>query len=96
MTEETPEETAEAKAEEEKTDAEIVEENKNKDPVVKKASAILFWTVIFAVCIAGLIFGFQPISPWIFILGAIVSIIALFFLIKGYSMYSESKNAKTE
>jgi hypothetical protein len=69
------------------------EESTNYDPAVKHLDSIVFWVVVFIGCVAGLIVGFEPVSPWILVLGCIVSAIALFFLITGYSLFS-TKNAK--
>jgi uncharacterized membrane protein len=92
MTEEEAEKEAEAKAE-----AKIEKEGDIGDnsPAMKNAGIIVLCAIIFIACIACLILGVQIISPWIFVLGCIVSAIALFFVLKGYSIFqTNTKDAK--
>ena len=60
----------------------------NQDPIASKAGSILFWLVVFAFCTGDLIFSFYPLPLWVLIPGIIIPAAVLFYLIKGYSIYS--------
>jgi len=71
-----------------------MDEEANKDPFIRKITHILFWLVVFAFCLADLILSFYPLPLWALIPGIIIPAAILFYLIKGYSIYSEPKDER--